>query len=501
MMNIMKYPFHPLPTDIFFYAIVLLIILGACLTALKPHLCEPWRRVFRRPLGMVSVVIILCYLLIGLLDSVHFKYSRQPDVSSSSKLTCPSGYGTYYPANFDHANLSLLDAAFFHVNAISEKRYSAPLALTEFDSRNHKREGVFVNGKYFPRLCYVGGDTLSSSHAMDIMLHILKGVGQSFAVLLSLMLLIFLVRWIFHWFRSHEFVSSLTFELCRWKRLLSGSSPLAWRSAIFTVSGIVTLFFILAQLSLKYHVFGTDKIGVDVFYVSLKSIRTGLLIGFISILFMLPFALLLGLLAGYFGGWVDDIIQYVYTTVSSIPGVLLISACLLILRAYLDQSSSGVMLWGYNLSESVYRDDLQFLGLCAILGLTGWAGLCRLLRAETIKLRGQPFVVASRSLGQRPIRILFKHILPNVVHIILITVVLDFSGLVLAEAVLTYVGVGVPSSIHSWGNMINAARLELSRAHAVWWPLVSAMFFMFVFVLSINLFADVVRDAFDPRCK
>ena len=181
--------------------------------------------------------------------------------------------------------------------------------------------------------------------------------------------------------------------------------------------------------------------------------------------------------------------------------MLLISACLLILRAYLDHSSAGVIVFGYNLSDSVLRDDLQFLGLCAILGLTGWAGLCRLLRAESIKLRSQPFVVASRALGQRSFKIIFKHILPNVLHIILITIVLDFSGLVLAEAVLTYVGVGVPSSIHSWGNMINSARLELSRAHIVWWPLASSMFFMFVFVLSINLFADVVRDAFDPRCK
>ena len=134
-----------------------------------------------------------------------------------------------------------------------------------------------------------------------------------------------------------------------------------------------------------------------------------------------------------------------------------------------------------------YRDDIQFIGLCLILGLTSWAGLCRLLRAETLGCV-RSIVTASKVLGQNSIQIIFRHILPNVMHIVLITVVLDFSGLILAEAVLTYVGVGVPLSLHSWGNMINSARLELSRDPVVWWPLVSAISFMFIFVLCINLF-------------
>ena len=103
--------------------------------------------------------------------------------------------------------------------------------------------------------------------------------------------------------------------------------------------------------------------------------------------------------------------------------------------------------------------------------------------------------------GQRNSNILIQHILPNLMHIILISVVIDFSGLVLAEAVLTYVGVGVDPTTMSWGNMIFAARQELARDPIVWWPLVAAFIFMFPLVISANLFADAVRDALDPRLK
>jgi peptide/nickel transport system permease protein len=111
------------------------------------------------------------------------------------------------------------------------------------------------------------------------------------------------------------------------------------------------------------------------------------------------------------------------------------------------------------------------------------------------------YVQASQALGVNHFKILQKHIVPNIMHIVLITVVLDFSGLVLAEAVLAYVGVGVDPSMESWGNMINAARLELARDPIVWWNLAAAFVLMFGLVLSANLFADSVRDAFDPRLR
>ena len=145
------------------------------------------------------------------------------------------------------------------------------------------------------------------------------------------------------------------------------------------------------------------------------------------------------------------------------------------------------------------RADFKFLALCFILGMTSWTGLCRLLRAETLKVSQLDYVQAARAFGVRHGRIIGRHILPNVTHIILIALVLDFSGFVLAEAVLSYIGVGVDPSMASWGNMINEARAELSREPVVWWSVAAAFVLMFILVLAANLFADKVRDAFDPR--
>ena len=147
------------------------------------------------------------------------------------------------------------------------------------------------------------------------------------------------------------------------------------------------------------------------------------------------------------------------------------------------------------------RADLRLLALCLILGVTSWTGLCRLLRGEALKLRELEYVQAAQAFGVSQWRIMLRHILPNVMHIVLISVVMDFSGLVLAEAVLSYVGVGVDPSMISFGTMINAARLEMGREPMVWWSLASAFVFMLALVLAANLFADAVRDAFDPRVR
>jgi peptide/nickel transport system permease protein len=149
----------------------------------------------------------------------------------------------------------------------------------------------------------------------------------------------------------------------------------------------------------------------------------------------------------------------------------------------------------------VERADMRLLFLCLILGVTSWTGLCRLLRGESLKLRELDYVQAAQALGVGHITILMRHLLPNVAHIVLITVVLDFSGLVLAEAVLSYVNIGVDPNTYSWGNMINSARLEMAREPVVWWSLLASLLFMFTLVLAANLFADVVRDAFDPRLR
>lgn len=226
----------------------------------------------------------------------------------------------------------------------------------------------------------------------------------------------------------------------------------------------------------RTHLLGTDRIGNDVLLLSLKSIRTGIIIGLLTTLIAIPFALLMGILAGYFGGWLDDVIQYVYTVVSSIPTVLFVAAFIVIFGVGLPQ-------------------------LCVAMGLASWTSLCRLLRAETLRLRESEFVSAAVALGTPSWRILLKHILPNVLHVVIITTVLRFSSEVLAEALLTYLGIGVGAETMSWGVMINDARSELTRDPVIWWKLTAAFVFMLGLVLPANLFGDAVRDALDPRLR
>jgi len=224
------------------------------------------------------------------------------------------------------------------------------------------------------------------------------------------------------------------------------------------------------------HLLGTDKTGQDVFYKTLKSVRTGLIVGGLTTLIAVPFAIFFGVLAGFFGGWLDDAVQYLYSTLASVPGVLLVVAFMLVFKQGLVQ-------------------------LCVVMGLTGWIGLCRVLRGEAMKLREREFVQAALALGVPRFRIIRRHVVPNVMHLVLISVVLRFSGLVLAEAVLSYIGVGVGPDTYSWGSMIDQARSELGRDPLVWWSLAGAFVAMLALVLSANLFADALRDALDPRLR
>jgi ABC-type dipeptide/oligopeptide/nickel transport system permease subunit len=225
-----------------------------------------------------------------------------------------------------------------------------------------------------------------------------------------------------------------------------------------------------------WHLLGTDKTGRDVFYMTLKSVRTGLVVGGLTTLIAVPFAIFLGVVAGFFGGWVDDAVQYLYSTLSSIPWILLV-VCFM-------------MVFGRGLSQ-----------ICVVLGLTGWVGLCRVLRGETLKLREREYVQAALALGVSRFRVLARHVVPNLMHLVLINVVLGFSGLVLAEAVLSYIGVGVGPGTYSWGTMINQARGELGRDPVVWWNLAAAFVAMFALVLPANLFGDALRDALDPSLR
>ncbi|HLE08793.1 MAG TPA: ABC transporter permease, partial [Thermodesulfobacteriota bacterium] len=252
---------------------------------------------------------------------------------------------------------------------------------------------------------------------------------------------------------------------------------------------------------LKYprsHWLGTDKVGSDVLFSALKGIRTGVVIGTGTTIIIIPFAIFFGVLAGYFGGFIDDVIQYIYTTLSSIPGVLLIVAFMLIFGT---AGYQGGLVTEDGLLFGVFVPTDRLFWLCVIMGITFWTDLCRIIRGEALKLRELEYIQAAHAFGVTDIRIMARHIVPNLMHLVLITMALQFSSLVLAEAILSYIGIGVGPETGSWGNMINTARLELSREPVVWWSLLGAFIFMFGLVLPANIFADAVRDALDPRTR
>lgn len=224
------------------------------------------------------------------------------------------------------------------------------------------------------------------------------------------------------------------------------------------------------------HILGTDSIGADVFYRTLKGVRTAFQIGGMTVLIVTPLALLLGLTAGYYGKWRDDVITYIYTVLSSVPGILLQIAMVLVLGKGIIQ-------------------------ICLALGITRWVGLCRMVRGETIKHREREYVRSAKALGVTDVVILVRHILPNLLPVVIISTTLGFSNLVLSEAILSYLGVGVPDNVGSWGNMIDAARDELARDPVIWWNLAAATGAITGLALSLNLFGDALRDAVDPRLR
>ena len=430
----------------------------------NPQLSAPWRQICQRKIGMIALVILCFYIMVGLMDCVHLRVTYPNQSTQVASLL----------------DMTLGDIAYQH-----EKTYSMPFATTLYSqSLVTLPSGAEI--RTHPRLKY-GGASLKNpaqDRGNDILLR--SAIGFFTGLLSFLVLTTLFIKFLS--IRKHCSVWQQT------QRIFQGKTRFAWREAMITFGVIWIVIWIALILSLNYHILGTDKIGQDVFYQTLKSIRTGLIIGTLTTLLMLPFALIFGTAAGYFGGWVDDIIQYLYTTLSSIPGVLLISATILVLQVYINNHA-------YLFTTLMQRADARLLALCLILGITSWASLCRLLRGETLKLRELDFVAAAKTLGVKNCKIVLRHIFPNVMHIVIITLVLDFSSLVLAEAVLSYVGVGVDPTTISWGNMINSSRLELAREPIVWWPLLAALIFMFLLVLSANLFADTVRDAFDPRLR
>ena len=457
-------------TDALIFLLLALVLSFGWYASRHEHLRAPWRQVGRSKTAMGALVVLGFYVLVGLLDSVHFH--PQLDDSPADKPV------------YSGEVLSLFDLMAEPLRVQREKTYSAPLAIQLYAKETIEQVDGSTRRDY-PRLVHAGEHlTDPAGHLSDVLLTALRSISRGLLAWLALLLILTMISA----YRQRDGIAAAL------RRLLTAGPGLPLYAAVWTLLLVFMVIGLMADLGTQYHLLGTDKVGEDVLYQSLKSIRTGLMIGTLTTLVMLPAAVLLGLMAGYFKGRVDDVIQYIYTTLNAIPSVLLIAAAVLILQIYMSNHAD-------DFNSVTERADLRLLFLCIILGITSWTGLCRLLRGESFKLRELDYVQAAHAFGVRHFTVLYRHILPNVLHIVLIAVVLDFSGLVLAEAVLSYINIGVDPSMDSWGNMINGARLELAREPVVWWSLMAAFLFMFTLVLAANLFSDVVRDAFDPRLR
>ncbi len=445
---------HWLWSDGCFIGVLLISALCILWSIRKPHHRLAFKRLFEKPVAVSAAVFLTFFMLIAIFDSI-------PDPSKDPRLN-----------TMQHK--TLLDRSLAPLGVVDETTYSSPLALTSYVSKT-----IWVNGdaeQVYSRLRYPSEKFKNQADVRTFCMHVIqKALLDSFLWVFAFSVFVWCVRCVLTQEKSRSLVPNIPFF-----------------SALVSLFVCFSMMFIFYHISRELHVFGTGKIGQDIFYHAIKSVRTGLVIGLLTTVVMMPLALSFGVMSGYFGGWIDDVIQYIYTTLSSIPGVLLITASVLSIQTYLTNHPQFIS----NLADDA---DARLLTLCFILGMTSWTTLCRLIRAEVLKLREIDFVLASQALGTSHFKIMTKHLLPNVMHIVLVTMVLDFSFLVLAEALLAYIGVGVSPMTISWGNMINTARLELSREPVVWWPILAAFSFMFMLVLSSNVFADAVRDAFDPR--
>lgn len=218
-------------------------------------------------------------------------------------------------------------------------------------------------------------------------------------------------------------------------------------------------------------ILGTDIFGRSVLYKLLVGTRTAITIGLFVTAISVPLGIVLGCLAGYYGGRVDAFIVWIYSVLTSIPYILLIV---------------GI---SYVLGKGI-------LSICIAMGAVGWVGLCRLIRGEVVKHKSREYVLAARMLGASDFRIMFRHILPNVIHLAIISASLQVLSAIKSEVILTFLGVGIQDGA-SWGTMVSDATGEL--VNGIWWPLAGVTLAMFALMYSLNVVGDALRDALDPK--
>ena len=230
------------------------------------------------------------------------------------------------------------------------------------------------------------------------------------------------------------------------------------------------------------HGFGTDFLGRSVWRKTLYGAKISLTVAFLASLISIAIGLPLGAMAGYFKGWVDEVIVWFFTTVQSIPHIVLILAFAFVMK--------GRTFFGYQLRGI----SVVYL----VMGLTSWVGLCRLIRGEVIKHRNRDYVTAAKAYGCSRRRIILRHIIPNVFHLVIISFSLRFVSFIHAEVILSFLGLGVKGE-PSWGVMIDDARQELYRG--CWWQLAAATLAIGLLSLALNIVGDALRDAMDPKLR
>jgi peptide/nickel transport system permease protein len=235
--------------------------------------------------------------------------------------------------------------------------------------------------------------------------------------------------------------------------------------------------------------FGLDIEGRSVLWEVAYGTRIALLIMVFTSVLSISIGVVLGLLAGYFGGWVDDLVTWLYSTVSSVPWLLLVIAMAYVLQNVQMQNPDSFLGW---LGEKLGGLPTVVLSL----GLTDWVGLCRLIRGEVIKVRDLDFVTAARAVGLKPKRILLRHVLPSTFHIVVITFSLGSVAYVQMETVLAFLGLGITNE-PSWGKMIDDSKLELLQGR--WWEFAAATIAILILSLALNAVGDALRDALDPK--
>ncbi len=234
------------------------------------------------------------------------------------------------------------------------------------------------------------------------------------------------------------------------------------------------------KAGMRGYLFGTDGLGRDVFARIIHGGRMTMTIGAVAVLVAAVIGVVIGCLSGYFGGWVDTLLMRITEIFSAIPFL------------------PFAMLLSYVIKTMPIGETTRILIIMLILGLLSWTGLARMLRAQVLAEREKEFVTAARSMGLKQWRIAFRHILPNVISVILVSVTLDFAGCLLTESSLSYLGFGVQQPTPTWGNMLTGANNSVVIQN-YWWQWVFPGLFLALATISINIIGDTLRDALDPK--